>query len=153
VSTGQLANLVLAAPVITAQAVDFRKGTWTFSLPAIPVGPGDYKVVRATDALYALACDQQRPQGVVLPAPAERSSVQFDDEDYGGGQRLRVSGPGLEISAYRDHTPDPGREQYWFGASVWRGREERRDTDGRDWTRPLGHLVCNDFGDLVEVAA
>lgn len=33
---------------------------------------------------------------------------------------------------------------------LWYGDEHMRDQHGRDWARDL-HMVCNDFGDLVEV--
>lgn len=36
---------------------------------------------------------------------------------------------------------------------VWRGTEDRFDATGRKWQRSIRDLVCNDFGDLVEVLA
>lgn len=41
-------------------------------------------------------------------------------------------------------------EKRYIGA--WYGYESRTDNEGREWTRPTGRMVQDDFGMLVKVA-
>lgn len=36
---------------------------------------------------------------------------------------------------------------------TWYGYETRVDSEGREWTRAIGHMVQDDFGMLVEIPA
>ena len=44
-------------------------------------------------------------------------------------------------------TEDPAMRNVWYGS------ETRTAEDGTQWTRQIGHMVQDDFGFLVEVAA
>lgn len=58
---------------------------------------------------------------------------------------------------YRRHTfPDSWADsqrmrELWHPAR-WNGTECFVDTQGRKWERETGYMVCDDFGNLVEVA-
>ncbi len=142
----QLALAVLQAPVITAQAVDFRKGTWTFSLPAIPVGPGEYIVVRAAEARGALERDQN--DIYLAPLTGTRRLA------AGGDHIVWLADDGARVEAIqRRYCPDSWRNSHvhWH-PSHWRVTEKRTDERGRSWETDSVVHVMNDFGDLVEVA-
>ncbi len=59
---------------------------------------------------------------------------------------------------YRHYTEPEGwigREHmagYWHPAR-WYGNQTLVDANGQAWQRSLGVMVCNDFGQLVQVAA
>lgn len=81
-------------------------------------------------------------------------------------KRVRISGVNIEIydgkgnsvDLYRHHTEPEGwightyMEGYWHPAR-WYGSQTLTDGNGRKWRHDLEPLVCDDFGDLVEVPA
>lgn len=146
-----LHQLLSAAPVLTALAVDFRRNQWTFTLPPQPVGPGDYLVVRAEDAQAAL---QERSEQTVLLQPAAVRARFAEHCQIGRGfgcyaLEITDEDAGFDATLWRPH--GPSAEGDWpQGPGVWYGYEERRGSDGGKWTRQL-RLVCDDFGTLVSV--
>ena len=65
---------------------------------------------------------------------------------------------GNRVSLYR-HLTEPESWQnarhmagYWH-PTRWYGNQTLIDTSGRKWHQDLGALVCDDFGNLVQVAA
>lgn len=66
-------------------------------------------------------------------------------------------GKGNRINLYRRlHEPESWRNSphmagYWHPAR-WYGDQTLVDANGTEWKRDLGTMVCNDFGDLVQVA-
>lgn len=86
----------------------------------------------------------------------------FDAETktvYAGNTRIDIrDAKGNQVSIRRHHTePDVWRETphmagYWHPAR-WYGDQTLVDNNGVRWERGLSPMVCNDFGNLVEVAA
>lgn len=62
------------------------------------------------------------------------------------------------VELYRNHTePESWRDSphmagYWH-PSHWYGQQTMVDASGAAWRRELTPMVCDDFGNLVEVAA
>lgn len=74
------------------------------------------------------------------------------------GYMLRIDdGKGNTLTMYRRHTyPEswsdaPHMREYWHPAR-WNGTETFVDVQGRKWDRDTGYMVCDDFGQLVQVA-
>lgn len=149
-AASSLAALVAAAPVITALDADFKRNRWTFTLPPQPVGPGDYVVLRATDARDVAASAAAQPGALTLQAPQAMQAHVFYP---GGGTAVRFHDDtvGYALTAYRDHTPHRD-DPRWHPAHWW-GSESRTDSAGDDWQRSLPRMVMDDFGFLAEVAA
>lgn len=65
---------------------------------------------------------------------------------------------GNSLSMYRHHIePEDWRGKsymagYWHPAR-WYGNQAMTDANGVHWERSFNPMVCNDFGDLVELAA
>ena len=86
----------------------------------------------------------------------------FDAETkriYAGNTRIDISDDkGNTVALYRCHTePETWRGQahmagHWHPAR-WYGNQTLLDANGTKWERGFEPMVCNDFGDLVEVAA
>ncbi|MDH4449904.1 MAG: hypothetical protein QE265_04840 [Rhodoferax sp.] len=63
---------------------------------------------------------------------------------------------GNQLAMYRRHTyPElwndmPHMRLHWHPAR-WNGTETFVDTQGRKWARDTGFMVCDDFGQLVQV--
>ncbi len=86
----------------------------------------------------------------------------FDAETkriYAGNTRIDISdAKGNTVSLYRCHTePETWRDHasmagHWHPAR-WYGNQAMTDANGVRWERSLNPMVCNDFGDLVELAA
>ncbi|MEN9375988.1 MAG: hypothetical protein RL710_1145 [Pseudomonadota bacterium] len=75
------------------------------------------------------------------------------------GQRIGISdAKGNELTLYKHNTePEQWRGHahmagYWHPAR-WYGHQQLTDANGVKWRREFEPLVCNDFGDLVEVPA
>lgn len=69
---------------------------------------------------------------------------------------LRHLSPGSDAWYIRAYSEDYRSSTYLMRSrtlpgGIWTGCEERRDADGRKWTRDI-QAVVDDFGDLVEVA-
>jgi hypothetical protein len=64
---------------------------------------------------------------------------------------------GNRLTMYRRHTyPEswndaPHMRLHWHPAR-WNGTETFVDVQGRKWDRDTGYMVCDDFGQLVQVA-
>lgn len=74
------------------------------------------------------------------------------------GETLRVQDDwGNTLTMYRRHTyPEswidaPHMRKRWHPAR-WNGTETFVDAQGRKWERDTGYMVCDDFGNLVEVS-
>ncbi len=90
------------------------------------------------------------PGEVVLNAPGKISVSFFS---LGNTEVMEISGEhGLRTNLYRDYQA-PADTRLAFQPGTWWGSENRIDAAGNNWSRALGRLVCNDFGDLVKVAA
>lgn len=86
----------------------------------------------------------------------------FDAETktiYAGNTRIEITdAKGNAVFIRRHHTePDVWRDSphmagYWHPAR-WYGDQTFVDINGAQWERKLHPMVCNDFGNLVEVAA
>jgi hypothetical protein len=65
---------------------------------------------------------------------------------------------GNETTFYRRYLPpeswvnDVHMDGYWHPAR-WYGDQTMVDSSGAEWSRSLGVFVCDDFGNLVQVAA
>lgn len=75
------------------------------------------------------------------------------------GHHIEISdAKGNELTLYRHYTePDGWRGHsymagYWHPAR-WYGHQVLTDANGTEWRREIEPMVCNDFGDLVELAA
>lgn len=90
------------------------------------------------------------PGEVVLPAFGA-PCVEF--RDHGGNSIfLEVLGwGGARTLIWREYQPSKTYPR-GFKPGTWAGTETRKDASGQSWGRSVGRLVCNDFGDLVEVA-
>ncbi len=147
-----LQALLRTAPLTDSVGADFKKGTWTFKLPAgQQVASGQYVVVPAILARLALDNEAARAnQGVHLP-PFENARGHFFT--VGDGQIvLSISDSnGCEHNLYRDYQPTEQTAAYWQ-PSHWRGHESRKDATGKEW-RSMARYVQNDFGDLVQVSS
>lgn len=62
-----------------------------------------------------------------------------------------TDGDGGETLLFRDYQPRKGSSS--FSPATWWGCINRRDQYGRRWSKTFSSLVCDDFGDLVVVAA
>lgn len=78
---------------------------------------------------------------------------------YGGNARIDIGdAKGNSVFLYRSHTePESWRGHasmagHWHPAR-WYGSQTLVDINGTQWIREFRPMVCNDFGDLVEVAA
>lgn len=80
--------------------------------------------------------------------------------------RVSISGDAIEIHDAQGGTVEIYRRRFepesWRGLSYmagkwhparWSGQQTLVDGKGRRWSRDLGDMVCDDFGNLVEVAA
>jgi len=86
----------------------------------------------------------------------------FDAETKGircNGMRININdAKGNSLVLTRHHTePEQWRGHahmagYWH-PSRWYGSHTLTDANGTQWRREFGPLVCNDFGDLVEISA
>jgi hypothetical protein len=90
------------------------------------------------------------PGEVVLNAPG-KISVSFFSVDSTEVMEIRGE-HGLKTNLYRDYQT-PADARLAFRPGTWWGSENRIDAAGNNWSRTLGLLVCNDFGDLVKAAA
>jgi hypothetical protein len=65
------------------------------------------------------------------------------------GNRVSLHRHLTEPKQWRGHSHMAG---YWHPAR-WYGQQTLVDMAGRKWERDLGAMVCDDFGNLVQVAA
>ncbi len=84
---------------------------------------------------------------VVLPAKPLNLLRFSEGENY---RVYQVTSKDLtcDVRMQCERTPDDKR---YIG--TWYGYETRVDSEGREWTRPTGRMVQNDFGMLVELPA
>lgn len=80
----------------------------------------------------------------------DHTSPQIEFDDRHGAYYLHALGKHYAIALYRGR-PDAASE-HPQADGVWWGTEARIDVNGREWSRRIGGLVCDDFGNLVEVA-
>lgn len=90
-----------------------------------------------------------RLDGAVQLLPHQDKKVKFDD--LRSALYVNTASKFYSIVIYRGR-PD-ANDKYPEKDGVWWGTEDRFDEAGRKWQRSIRGLVCNDFGDLVEVAA
>lgn len=101
------------------------------------------------EARAQVLADLSAKDDVVLLLEHDKLEVEFDDRL--GAYYLHTKRKGFAITLYRGR-PD-ATAQYPQSDGVWWGTEDRSDAHGVVWTRRIDGLVCNDFGDLVQVAA
>jgi hypothetical protein len=90
------------------------------------------------------------PGEVVLLALGA-SNIEFSQ--VGNSVCMEVNGRGgARTRIWRDYQPSKTYPE-GFKPGTWFGSEVRKDANGQSWERTVGRLVCNDFGDLVEVEA
>lgn len=109
---------------------------------------------RAFERFISLAVDNalaeaSRVDGALQLLAYQNKKVEFDD--HNSAYYLHTPSKPFSITLYRGR-PDAS-DKYPKRDGVWWGYEERLDTDGNLWQRRIAAMVCNDFGDLVEVAA
>jgi hypothetical protein len=76
-------------------------------------------------------------------------ALEVHSRDYFDGEN--AGAPTYSCTLYRDHFVEEMNRD-WLSPHYWRGSENRRDQHGQVWTRTLGLLVTDDFGNLVRVA-
>jgi hypothetical protein len=131
--------------------------SWARKQPAAPFSNAAAKLIEQIQA-------EARAQLLVDLSAKDAITVLhgFDAETrrmHCGHTRIDISdGKGNVLDLYRHHKePNAwcGNEymvSYWQ-PSRWYGFMTLVDANGAQWQRTLTPMVCNDFGDLVEVAA
>ena len=100
------------------------------------------------DTRSLLLADLSIKDNVVILLEHTNTKIEFDD--LHGSYYLHANSS-YAICLYRGR-PD-ATSKYPNRDSVWWGHESRTDALGITWDRHIRGLVCNDFGDLVQVAA
>lgn len=109
---------------------------------------------RAFERFIGLAVDNalaeaSRMDGALQLLAHQDKVVEFDDRN--SAYYLHTAGKGYAVTLYRGRPDASDKNQKRDG--VWWGYEDRFGTDGNLWQRRIAAMVCNDFGDLVELAA
>lgn len=134
--------LIDSAPVCKPIKADLRASTTTFAWPDnVLVQHAPYIVVPLADAQQAYRDSQLL---VAFETPSERRRVRriCDDLDF------EVNGGSARWTLYFYRIPG---QEYPKPPCTWWGSEKRTDLEGKTWTRDLGYMVMDDFGDLVSV--
>ncbi|SFB96186.1 hypothetical protein SAMN05216344_106103 [Polaromonas sp. OV174] len=76
--------------------------------------------------------------------------LRFHSAFGGHSIAMIIEGSMGEARLYRDYQPV---DEIDFRPGTWWGSESRVDQQGRSWSSSVGRLVCDDFGNLVEVPA
>lgn len=108
---------------------------------------------RAFERFISLAVDNalaeaSRADGALQLLTHQGKVVEFDD--HNSAYYLHTPGKGYAVTLYRGRPDASDKNPKRDG--VWWGYEERLGTDGNLWQRRINAMVCNDFGNLVEVA-
>ena len=108
---------------------------------------------RAFERFIGLAIDnalterQAIPDAVVLPsAPIVRVEFGYSGAFIYYNCNSRDYSVQVHMQAAR-MTEDPAMRNVWYGSEI------RTAEDGTQWSRQIGHMVQDDFGFLVKVAA
>lgn len=143
-----LNTLIAAGGLITSTAADFKRKTWTFTLPSggqLAPREGAYFVVPLQ---VAMALTKEAEQDCVLQASRSPGRLRqygdilhFDREDSTGVQMNRDRFiPDAWIDSLVSWHP-----------SYWRATETRRDQHGKIWKSERDVYVTGDFGELVRL--
>jgi hypothetical protein len=137
-----LQSLLQSAPVCKPIKADLRASTVTLEWPPnVLVQRAPYVVVPLAEALQAYRDDQLL---VAFKKPSDKRRVRriCDDLDF----QVDAGSTRWTLYFYRI----PGQE-YPKPPCTWWGSEKRTDLEGKTWTRDLGEMVMDNFGDLVSV--
>ena len=121
-------------------------------LTAAPVSPEVAKL------LHKLQGQIIEEASTYAPAPGEvvlaaLGKVNVDFFSVGSTVAMEITGErGARAVLYRYYQPRAD-DRSGFKPGTWWGNEFRCDATGEAWSHTLRPLVCNDFGDLVKVAA
>lgn len=118
---------------------------------AIPFSAAAAKLIEQLqdEARAQVLSDLSTQENVVLLLEHTNVKVEFDD--LNSAYYLHAKSESYAITLYRGR-PD-ATAKYPQTDGVWWGNESRADIHGVIWQRKCRGLVCNDFGDLVQVAA
>jgi hypothetical protein len=99
------------------------------------------------EARAALLKELSAKDGVIVLHPLDVATRRVRHT----GRTCEVTdGRGTEYYAFRQHLPDANSQRH---PSHWIASVRLVDGAGRDWNHHIGTLVCDDFGNLVEVSA
>lgn len=120
-------------------------------LTAAPVSPEVAKLMHKLQGQIIKEASARDPApGEVVLQAVGKTSVDFFNVD--GTVVIEIQDErGAKVALYREYQPSKG-ERSSIKPGRWWGSEYRIDTAGKKWSHTLGQFVCNDYGDLVEVA-
>lgn len=121
---------------------DLRASTVTFEWPAnMLVQRAAYVVIPLAEAQQAWKEDKHL---VVLSRSEGKPYVRYQSDDL----HFEVIRGGTEFNLYFERAHDRSR---YAKPGTWYGSENITDTKGKRWTRTLGRMVVDNFGDLVSL--
>lgn len=125
---------------------DLRNSTVTFDWPEnVLVRKEDYVIVPAQDVISAMADDDLSSIPLMVYSNARPSVVFF--RQFLGYEAARNG------HEYRVYFEFPGEVKENPRPSTWYGSETVTDLTGCEWSRTIGRMVMDDFGDLVPVTS
>ena len=99
-------------------------------------------------AVHAAVADLQGQPGTVVLPSAPTSRLKWTDGADFVFYNCTSADYHTNVHMQCGRTPDRSDMR-----NVWYGTESRTDADGNTWMRSIKHMVQDDFGFLVEVAA
>lgn len=128
-----------------------RRAPRAHKASALPFSATAAKLIEQiqAEARAKLLEDLSAKDDVVLLLEHANKAVEFDD--YRSAYYIHTPSNSYAISLYRGRPDASDKHPHQDG--VWWGSESRLDSHGVEWSRRMGRYICNDFGDLVEVAA
>ena len=134
-----------------------RRGVPRGHSAPVALSPAATKLIQQieAEARARLLEDLSAKDGITVlhPLDADTKRIHIEGDDIhirdGRGGNVRLYRRREEPESWRNSRVMAG----WWSPAHWAGYMELVDAAGIKWERNLGDMVCDDFGNLVEVSA